>query len=153
MTESCPNPEDLSTYLDGELPADVRDRTAAHLASCGACATLYADLAALQMVYTASDLIGNTDLVIRFSQDGGLPPEVFRHQTDGVGRQGLEPMPLLWITAPRNGLEMSPGQIQVVGTVKPGATAPVVTVTRDNVEDTVIADGFHAREDVFQASR
>src|SRR5690606_18876927 len=29
----------------------------------------------------------------------------------------------------------------------------VVTVTRDNVEDTVIADGFHAREDVFQASR
>lgn len=93
-----------------------------------------ADLAALQMVYTASDLIGNTDLVIRFSQDGGLPPEVFRHQTDGVGRQGLEPMPLLWITAPRNGMEMSPGQIQVVGTVKPGATAPVVTVTRDSGE-------------------
>lgn len=29
----------------------------------------------------------------------------------------------------------------------------VVTVTRDNVEQTVVADGFHAREDVFQGSR
>lgn len=48
MTESCPNPEDLSMYLDGELPADVRDRTAAHVASCAACAALYADLAALR---------------------------------------------------------------------------------------------------------
>lgn len=53
MTESCPNPEDLSTYLDGELPADGRDRTAAHLASCGACATLYADLSALRAEFSA----------------------------------------------------------------------------------------------------
>jgi len=32
----------------------------------------------------------------------------------------------------------------------PSLLLDVVTVTRDNVEDTVIADGFHTREDVFQ---
>lgn len=93
-----------------------------------------ADLAALQMVYTASALIGNTNLVIRFSQEGGLPPEPFRHQADGVGRRGLDPMPLLWITAPRNGQQLDAGETLVVGTVKPGSSPPVVTITRESGE-------------------
>jgi D-xylose transport system substrate-binding protein len=29
----------------------------------------------------------------------------------------------------------------------------VVTVTKDNIDETVIADGFHARDDVYQAGR
>jgi D-xylose transport system substrate-binding protein len=32
----------------------------------------------------------------------------------------------------------------------PSILLDVVTVTRDNVEDTVVADGFHSREDIFQ---
>lgn len=35
----------------------------------------------------------------------------------------------------------------------PSLLLDVVTVTRDNMETTVIADGFHAPEDVFQGSR
>src|SRR5690606_20362100 len=35
----------------------------------------------------------------------------------------------------------------------PSLLLDVVTVTRDNIETTVIADGFHAPEDVFQGSR
>lgn len=53
MTQSCPNPEDLSALLDGELPAKARDLTAAHLVSCDACAALYADLAALRVEFSA----------------------------------------------------------------------------------------------------
>ncbi len=105
-----------------------------------------ADLAALQMLYTASDLIGNPELVIHFRQDGGPPPQTFQHQSDGVGRQGLDPMPLLWITAPRNGQELNPGQMLVVGTVKPGASAPVVTVTRDSGEQILSATATPAEQ-------
>ena len=35
----------------------------------------------------------------------------------------------------------------------PAALNDVVTVTRENIEKTVIADGFHSREDVFRGAR
>ncbi len=53
MTRFCPNLEDLSAYLDGELPADVRKRVAAHLASCAACVARYAELDALRADFSA----------------------------------------------------------------------------------------------------
>lgn len=53
MTKSCPSLEDLSAYLDGELPADVRKRTAVHLASCAACTARYAKLDALRADFAA----------------------------------------------------------------------------------------------------
>lgn len=48
MTRSCPSLENLSAYLDGELPADMRNRMAAHLASCAACASRHAEFEALR---------------------------------------------------------------------------------------------------------
>ena len=57
-----------------------------------------------------------------------------------------DPMPLLWITAPRNGQELNPGQMLVVGTVKPDASAPVVTVTRDSGEQILSATATPAEQ-------
>lgn len=94
-----------------------------------------ADLAALQVAYTISDLVADPDLRVSFRMDGGRPPEVFAHQGDGVGRQGLEPMPLLWISAPRNQQQMVAGQVLVVGTVKPGVAAPEIVVTNEAGEE------------------
>lgn len=53
MTQHCPALEDLSAYLDGELPVEVRQRMAAHLASCAACASRYADLEGLRADFAA----------------------------------------------------------------------------------------------------
>jgi len=53
MITSCPSLEDLSAYLDGELPADLRKRMAGHLSSCAACAARYADLEALRADFAA----------------------------------------------------------------------------------------------------
>lgn len=53
MTQSCPSLEDLSAYFDGELPADVRKRMAAHLTSCAACAARYAEFDALRTDFAA----------------------------------------------------------------------------------------------------
>jgi D-xylose transport system substrate-binding protein len=44
--------------------------------------------------------------------------------------------------------EIDNGQVQV-----PTILLDVVTVTRDNVEETVIADGFHTREAIYPAGR
>lgn len=80
-----------------------------------------------QVVYTASEIIGDDELRVRFTVDGGAPPEGFATK-GGFGRSGLEPMPALWLQSPRNGAVLPAGQLVIVGTVKPGATAPVVTV-------------------------
>ncbi|HRO58347.1 MAG TPA: zf-HC2 domain-containing protein [Burkholderiaceae bacterium] len=53
MTKWCPNPDDLSAYLDGELPADLRARTAAHLKTCAACAARHAEFQALRADFAA----------------------------------------------------------------------------------------------------
>lgn len=95
-----------------------------------------ADLAAAQMVYTVTDLLGRPDLKVEFRADGEEPPEEFA-QNDGVWeRSGLDPMPLIWITSPRNQQNLDPGQSVILGTVKPDASLPVITV-RDADGDTV----------------
>ena len=48
MSEPCPGFEDLSAYLDGQLPPRARARLDAHLASCPACAASLADLRTLR---------------------------------------------------------------------------------------------------------
>ena len=53
MIEACPGPEDLSAYVDGELPADDHARIAAHLASCTACAALHAELVELSVAFAS----------------------------------------------------------------------------------------------------
>lgn len=92
-----------------------------------------ADLAALQMVYTAGDLLGDPDLRVRFLADGAAPPEEFSHQPeDGVARRGLDPMPSLWMTAPRNNQvydEETEGQILITGLVKTGVDVVTITIT------------------------
>lgn len=91
-----------------------------------------ADLAALQMVYTASDLLGDPTLRLTFLADGQRPPEVFSHHPpEGIGRRGLEPMPSLWITFPRNNHQLSQGQMLITGTVKPHLKPPQITITNE----------------------
>lgn len=53
MTRPCPNPGDLSAYLDGELAPGVRARLDTHLASCPSCAWAIAELRALHAEFRA----------------------------------------------------------------------------------------------------
>lgn len=88
MTKSCPSLEDLSAYLDAELPADVRKRTAVHLASCAACAGRYAELDALRADFAAlpDERLGfDLSQVIR-GRIEALPP---REETRRVSRWRL----------------------------------------------------------------
>lgn len=83
-----------------------------------------------QMVYTASDLIGDPELRVFFTSDGGAPPPLLRSD-EGFGRRGLDPMPALWITSPKQGAKLSSGPVVIVGTIKPSATAPLVRITNE----------------------
>lgn len=81
-----------------------------------------------QAVYTASELIGNPNLRVMFLSDGAAPPADFA-SAEGYGRRGLEPMPAVWITNPRNGEQSAPGAHVFVGTVKADVGEPIVTIT------------------------
>lgn len=96
-----------------------------------------ADEARNQVVYTASELVGDPALRVRFLSDGGPPPEPFAGD-EGYTREGIEPMPGLWISSPRNAAQLTPGQVVIIGTVKPGIGEPIVTIT-DIDTDTVVA--------------
>lgn len=89
-----------------------------------------------QVVYTASELLGIPELKVFFLSDGITPPTDFQTST-GFTRRGLEPMPQLWITAPRNAGQQAPGSVVILGTVKPDATVPIVTVTNIDTGDVV----------------
>ncbi len=91
-----------------------------------------ATMAALQMVYTASKLAGNPTLRLTFLMEGQAPPAAFVQPPGGFGRLGLVPVAPLWVTWPRNGATIGQGQTVIVGSVKPEATAPVVTVKSED---------------------
>ena len=106
-----------------------------------------------QMVYTASEAMGNPDLKVRFLADGATPPAAFAG--DGYGRHGLEPMPGVWINSPRNQDRANPGEVLITGVLKPGHNAPVIVITETGsgsvVEQTVAqttltenSEGWHA---------
>ncbi|MEO7586772.1 MAG: GerMN domain-containing protein [Arachnia sp.] len=80
-----------------------------------------------QMVYTASELVGDPELRVLFTSDGKAPPELLRSK-DGFGRRGLDPMPALWLSSPTSGAKLSVGQLVIVGTVKPDAAAPLLRI-------------------------
>lgn len=88
--------------------------------------------AVLQMVYTATELIGDPDLVVTFQSNSQGTPEAFRAFDGGISRDGLDPMPEMWITAPLNNERVAAGQLLVVGTIKPGQPAPLVQVREDS---------------------
>lgn len=118
----------LATQLeDGVLVIDLSEEAFEGIDSASA-----AEAAAMQMVYTASDLLGDSSLSIQLLSEGGAPPEPFDSLAEGVTRRGLEPMPGLWITSPRNNQQLSQGQVRVTGTVKPGVSAPVVSVANES---------------------
>ncbi|AQP43686.1 GerMN domain-containing protein [Tessaracoccus flavus] len=81
-----------------------------------------------QAVYTASELIGNPNLRVVFLSDAGAPPADFA-AAEGYTRRGLDPMPAVWITNPRNGEQSAPGAHVFVGTVKADVGEPIVTIT------------------------
>lgn len=84
-----------------------------------------------QMLYTASELIGDPALRIRFEMDGAPPPAVFAQPTDGFARAGLSPLAPVWIASPRNGQTLPAGHIVLAGMVKPLAGAPVVAIAAE----------------------
>lgn len=89
-----------------------------------------------QVVYTAAELVGNPDLRVKFLADGAAPPEFFVSE-DGFARDGIEPMPALWINSPRNAARLSTGQVVIIGTVKPGVGEPIVTITEIDTGEVV----------------
>lgn len=83
-----------------------------------------------QIVYTASELLGDSELRVVFKADGRTPPELLRSD-EGFGRRGLQPMPALWLSSPQNKAKLESGQLVILGTVKPEATAPLLRITDD----------------------
>lgn len=84
-----------------------------------------------QMVYTASELLGDPELRVVFTSDGGQPPEELRNN-EGFGRRGLQPMPALWLSSPQNNANVSGGQLVILGLVKPEGTPPLVRITDED---------------------
>ncbi len=84
-----------------------------------------------QMVYTTSDLVGDPELRVFFKSDGGAPPALLR-SVEGFGRSGLDPMPALWLSSPKNNARLVTGPLVIVGNVKPSATAPLVKITNED---------------------
>ncbi len=80
-----------------------------------------------QIVYTASELLGDPELRVVFTSDGRQPPELLQSE-EGFGRRGLEPMPPLWLYSPQNNATVDSGQLAVLGSVKPEATAPLLRI-------------------------
>lgn len=89
-----------------------------------------------QMVYTASQLMGNDDLRVRFLSNGQEPPEPFSEE-QGYGRSGLDPMPNLWISEPGNQAQHAQGLLTVTGMVRPGLGEPEITVTDSETGESV----------------
>lgn len=84
-----------------------------------------------QVVYTASELVGDPELRVTFLSDGNPPPELLRSE-EGFGRRNLEPMPALWVSSPKNAAKLTSGEVVIIGAVKPLATAPLVRITDDS---------------------
>ncbi|MDO5678313.1 MAG: GerMN domain-containing protein [Propionibacteriaceae bacterium] len=114
----------LSAEIDGDkLVVDLSAEAYATLNS-----PVAAERARDQVVYTATELVGNPDLRVFFRMDGGRPPEGF-DSSEGYQRRGLEPMPAVWISSPRNQAQLQVGTNSIIGTVKPGLGEPVVRIT------------------------
>lgn len=114
----------LSAEIHGdELVVDFSADAYAELAS-----PVAAVRARDQVVYTATELVGNPNLRVRFLSDGGPPPAGFNDPA-GYQRRGLEPMPSVTVSSPRNQAQLQAGTASIIGTVKPGVGEPVVRIT------------------------
>lgn len=127
----------LGTLIDAEVSAGTLTVDLSPEAFEGIDTLAQARSAVNQMVYTASELTGMPDLKVKFLMDGQPPPELFGQPAEGFGHAGLNPMPALWLSWPKNGATVEPGEVVIYGTVKPAADAPTLTVTRD--DGTVVA--------------
>ncbi len=113
--------------IDAELTGHELTLDLSASAFEGLTAPQRAQAAVDQMVYTASELLGDPELRVLFLSDGGQPPELFQSD-EGFGRQGLQPMPALWFSSPQNKAKVDSGQLMIRGTVKPEATAPLLRI-------------------------
>lgn len=95
-----------------------------------------AKLARDQVVYTASELIGEPALKVRFLQDGAAPPREFVTE-EGFGRTGLDPMPAVWVSSPLNSDEVGSGIVVFQGTVKTDVGEPVVSITNSDTKQKI----------------
>lgn len=89
-----------------------------------------------QLVYTASEITGMPGLKVKFLADGAAPPAAFT-SAEGFTRDGLAPMPPVWITEPRNGTQFSSRSVVISGSVLPTASVPIVTVTNIDTNQVV----------------
>ena len=81
-----------------------------------------------QLIYTAAEVVGDPELRVKFLRDGSRPSADFE-SPDGFARTGLDPLPALWVSSPRNAASLPAGQTVIVGTVKPDVGEPIVTIT------------------------
>lgn len=104
---------DLPASAFGQLVDPVEVRTAMH-----------------QVVYTVTAALGDPSGVkgVQLTVGGSpnLPAAFKAHQI--FHRDGLVPMPALWVTSPQNQASVPDGTIAVSGTTKPGSSVPEVSV-------------------------
>lgn len=114
----------IDATIDGDtLTVDLTEDAYADLTS-----PVAAQRARDQVIYTVSELVGNPDLSVRFRSDGRTPPPGFDLE-EGYQRSGLDPMPAVWISSPRNQAQLPVGNASIIGTVKPGVGEPIVRIT------------------------
>ena len=106
--------DSVTVDLSADAYADIGDDHAAHLARS-------------QIIYTVSDLVADPNLSVHFLADGAATPEAFANQ-EGYTRDGLAPMPPVWITSPKNLAKLGAGPITITGTIKPDNGEPVVRI-------------------------
>lgn len=112
----------LAVESDGDLlTIDLSAETYAELASDGE-----SDQAVDQMVYTASEILGNPNLMVQFRSNGGQPPDPFLGQHR---RAGLSPLGKLWINTPSNMARVPAGQIILSGLTQDAPEAPRILVS------------------------
>ncbi|MDO5066952.1 MAG: GerMN domain-containing protein [Propionibacteriaceae bacterium] len=112
----------LATELSGDLlTIDLSAETYAELVASGA-----GKQAVDQMVYTASEILGNPNLAVQFRSNGGPPPEPFLGQHR---RSGLTPVGKLWVNSPSNMARVPAGPVVISGLIQGTSEPPRILVT------------------------
>ncbi len=81
-----------------------------------------------QMVFSVNALVGDADNAVFFLQDGAAPPDVFASE-EGYTSLNAGVLAPLQISTPRNQAQLSVGRTSITGTVREGASSPIVQVT------------------------
>jgi len=81
-----------------------------------------------QMVFSVNALVGDADNAVFFLQDGAAPPDTFASE-EGYTSRNAGVLAPLQISTPRNQAQLSVGRTSITGTIRDGASEPIVQVT------------------------